>query len=198
VVAVGAAREVVARGADGERDHRGGDQRGGDGDAATRGGVLGEVGQHPRTIAARAGLCSPNMARDPRRWIYGGLDLGFAAVYAVVIWWGIPSRAPAPTLHLACFPAAAAAMATGMFAGGPRGWWLAAIAASLSLAATIALIGRLLISAAFLAGVYGAFGEAAAAGALVIVALVIELVGLLPVVQLRYLRSAAGRRALGR
>ena len=44
------------------------------------------------------------------------------------------------------------------------------------------LIVRVLVSAAFLAGVYGAFGKAAASFALIAVALVIEVVGLLPIV----------------
>jgi hypothetical protein len=52
----------------------------------------------------------------------------------------------------------------------------------------------LLASAAFLAGVYGAFGKAAASGALIAVALVIEVVALLPIVQVKYLMSRAGRR----
>ena len=60
---------------------------------------------------------------------------------------------------------------------------------------TIILIVRVLVSAAFLAGVYGAFGKAAATFALVAVALVIELVALLPIVQIKYLMSRAGRRA---
>jgi hypothetical protein len=59
------------------------------------------------------------------------------------------------------------------------------------------LLVRIAISAAFLAGVYGAFGQAAATFALVMVALVIELVALLPIVQVKYLMTRAGRRAFG-
>ena len=63
-------------------------------------------------------------------------------------------------------------------------------------ALAILLIVRLVVSAAFLAGVYGAFGQSAAGGSLIGAALVIEIVGLLPLFQLKYLRTAAGRRAL--
>jgi hypothetical protein len=134
---------------------------------------------------------------DVRRWIYAGLDLGFAAVHAVAIWKVVPNRLPSATVHLWTFPLANLAMAAGMLAGGPRGWWVAVAGGSLALASLIALIVRIAVSAAFLAGVYGAFGRAAATFALVMVALVIELVALLPIVQVKYLMTRAGRRALG-
>ena len=65
------------------------------------------------------------------------------------------------------------------------------------LLSTILLITRILISAAFLAGVYGAVGKAAAMTSLVAVALIIELVALLPLVQIKFLMSRAGRRGHG-
>jgi hypothetical protein len=136
--------------------------------------------------------------RDVRRWIYAGLDLLFASVYALAIWKVIPNRLPSAAVHLWTFPAAALAMAVGMALGGPRGWWTAVAAGSLALASLFVLIVRILISAAFLAGVYGAFGKAAATFALVVVALVVELVALLPVVQVKYLMTRSGRRAFGR
>lgn len=137
------------------------------------------------------------MARDARRWIYGGLDAVFAVVYAVVIVLVIPNRLPSAAIHLWTFPAAAAAMAIGMFMGHRRGWWLAVIAGSAMLVSVFVLIVRIAISAAFLAGVYGAFGQAAATFALIAVAIVVEVVALLPLVQVKYLRSPAGRRAYG-
>jgi len=45
--------------------------------------------------------------------------------------------------------------------------------------------------------VYGGFGKAAATFSLVMVALVIELVALLPIVQVKYLMTRAGRRVYG-
>lgn len=139
----------------------------------------------------------PDVHRDRRRWIYGGLDLLFAAVYAVAIWKVIPNRLASAQVHLWTFPAATLAMAAGTLLGGRRGWWIAVIAGSAMLASTILLILRIVISAAFLAGVYGAFGKAAATFALVMVALAIEIVALLPIVQVKYLMTRAGRRAHG-
>jgi hypothetical protein len=137
------------------------------------------------------------MSHDPRRWIYGGLDLVFAGVYAAVIVLVIPNRLPSAQVHLWTFPIAAAAMAVGMLVGGARGWWTAVIAGSAMLGSVFVLIVRIAVSAAFLAGVYGAFGQAAATTALVMVAIVVEVVALLPLVQVKYLRSPAGRRAYG-
>ncbi|TMQ08692.1 MAG: hypothetical protein E6J91_32600 [Deltaproteobacteria bacterium] len=135
-------------------------------------------------------------APDPRRWIYAGLDLVFAAVYAIAIVLVIPNRLPSAMLQLWTFPLASVAMAAGMVIGGRGGWWTAVAGGSFALASTILLIVRIAISAAFLAGVYGAFGKAAATFALVMIALVVELVALLPIVQVKYLMTRAGRRAL--
>lgn len=144
-----------------------------------------------------AGVIRVRPAGDVRRWIYAALDLVFAAVYAVAIWKVIPNRLPSATAHLWTFPVASLVMAAGMLVGGRSGWWTAVIGGSLALASTALLIVRIAISAAFLAGVYGAFGKAAATFALVMVALVIELVALLPIVQVKHLMSRAGRRAMG-
>jgi hypothetical protein len=134
---------------------------------------------------------------DPRRWIYGGLDLMFASAQAVVIWKVIPNRLPSAALHLWTFPLATLAMATGMMLGTAKGWWIAVVGGSVVLLSMFALIVRILISAAFLAGVYGAFGKAATTFAIVMIALAIEAVALLPIVQVKYLMTRVGRRAFG-
>jgi hypothetical protein len=135
--------------------------------------------------------------RDIRRWIYGGLDVAFAAVYAIAIWKVIPNRLASASVHLWTFPVATLVMAAGTLLGGRRGWWIAVVGGSAILLSTILLIVRVVISAAFLAGVYGGFGKAAATFALVMVALAIELVALLPIVQVKYLMTRAGKRAYG-
>lgn len=136
--------------------------------------------------------------RDPRRWIYGGLDIVFALAYAFAIWKVIPNRLPSASAHLWTFPITALVLAAGTLVGGPRGWWAAMIGGSAMLLSLFLLIVRIVISAAFLAGVYGAFGKAASTFALVMIALVIELVAILPLVQIKYLNSRMGRRAMGR
>jgi hypothetical protein len=137
------------------------------------------------------------VSRDVRRWIYGPLDVVFAVGYALALWKVIPNRLPSAAVHLWTFPIATLAMGVGTLHGHPRGWWIAVIAGSAVVLSMFVLIVRIAISAAFLAGVYGAFGKAAATFALVMVALVIELVALLPIVQVKYLLTRAGRRAFG-
>jgi len=136
-------------------------------------------------------------SRDIRRWIYGGLDAVFAGGYAIAIWTVIPNRLPSAQLHLWTFPLATLVMAVGTLLGTPRGWRIAVVGGSLVVFSTVLLIVRIVISAAFLAGVYGAFGKAAATFALVMIALVIEVVAILPIVQIKYLLTRAGRRAYG-
>ncbi len=134
---------------------------------------------------------------DKRRWIYGVLAAVFAVVYGLLMWKVIPNRLPSAMLHLATVPVFTLVMAIGTLSGGRFGWWLAVIGGSLVLLSTIVLIARILASAAFLAGVYGAFGKAASTFALVSVALIIELVGILPICQVKFLMSRPGRRTYG-
>jgi hypothetical protein len=134
---------------------------------------------------------------DPRRWIYGELALLFALLYALLMWKVIPNRLPSAMMHLATVPLFTLLMATGTLLGGRFGWWLGVLGGSMVLLSTIVLIARILASAAFLAGVYGAFGKAASTFALVSVALIVELVGILPVCQVKFLMTRRGRRAFG-
>ncbi|HEY1814643.1 MAG TPA: hypothetical protein VGG74_19965 [Kofleriaceae bacterium] len=139
-------------------------------------------------------------SRDIRPYVYLGLDVVFAIIYAVILVKVIPTRIASTALQLWTLPAFTIVMAAGtasIFTPRlrARGRKVAIAGASLMLLSTIVLIVRVLASAAFLAGVYGAFGKAAAMFALVVIALVIELVALLPIVQVKYLLSRAGRRA---
>jgi len=134
---------------------------------------------------------------DVRRWIYGGLDVAFGVAYALVISEVIPNRLPSAAFHLWTLPACTVVMGAGTLIGGRYGWWTAIIAGSALLLSIIVLLVRILISAAFLAGVYGAFGKAAATFAMVAVALIVEVVGILPIIQIKFLMTRAGRRAYG-
>jgi hypothetical protein len=134
---------------------------------------------------------------DVRRWIYGGLDVLFAAVYAFVVMAVIPNRLPSAAIHLWTLPLFTFAMGAGTLLGGRRGWWIAIVSGSALLLSVIVMLVRILVSAAFLAGVYGAFGKAAATFAMVAVALIVEVVALLPIVQVKFLMTRAGRRAYG-
>ena len=135
--------------------------------------------------------------RDVRRWIYGGVSGVFGVAYALCAWKVIPSRLPSGTLHLASIPVFTLVMASGTLIGRRFGWWLAVVGGSLVLLSTILLIIRILAGAAFLAGVYGAFGKGAATFALIAVAVIVEFVALLPICQVKFLMSRRGRRAYG-
>ncbi len=143
------------------------------------------------------------MTRDLRPTIYGALDQIFAVIYTYAVLEVIPNRLVSASVHLWSLPLLAEAMALGTLAVWvPRarrvGWWIAVVAGSGLLLSTIVLILRIVVSAAFLAGTYGAFGKAAASTAMIGVALVVELVALLPLLQVKYLMTRAGRRAYGR
>jgi hypothetical protein len=138
--------------------------------------------------------------RDLRPYIYLALDQLCVVVYIYVIRAVIPNRLPSATAHLWTIPICMQLMAIGcasVFVPAYKraGRWIAIAGGSLLLLSTIVLIIRVLVSAAFLAGVYGAFGKAAATFALIAIALVIEAVALLPIVQIKYLMSRAGQRA---
>lgn len=140
------------------------------------------------------------MRRDLRPIIYLALNQLFVVIYVYLLTAVIPNRHASAAIHLYALPVLMQGMALGMAARllPPRwwriGWWAGVICGSLVLLATILLIVRVLVSAAFLAGVYGAFGKAAATSGLIGVALIIEVVALVPLFQVKYLMTRAGRR----
>ena len=152
-------------------------------------------------IAIGAWRIGPRSARaatsDPRRWIYGVLALVFAVAYVGCLVFVMPNRLPTAAMHLWTIPVFTLVMAIGTIAGGRVGWWFGVLGGSAVLASTIFAIVRILASAAFLAGVYGAFGKAASTFAVVAVALMIEVVALLPICLVRWLMSRTGRRTYG-
>ena len=127
--------------------------------------------------------------------VYAPIAIGVA--FAVVIATVIPNRLPSAAFHLWTLPACTVVMGAGTLVGGRYGWWTAIAGGSALLLSVIVLIARILVSAAFLAGVYGAFGKAASTFAMVAVALLVEVVALLPIIQIKFLMTRAGRRAYG-
>jgi hypothetical protein len=138
--------------------------------------------------------------RDIRPYIYLALDVIFTIAYFYVVIAAIPNRLPTAKANLYAVPIVMLVVSLGaatVFLPQLRkiGWWMVVVGHSLLLAVTVLLIIRVLISAAFLAGTYGAFGKAASMTALMGIAIVVEVVGLLPLFQIKYMRSRAGRRA---
>ncbi len=139
--------------------------------------------------------------RDLRPLIYLAIDEIFVAIYIYVLIAVIPNRHASAFIHLWALPVLLQVMSIGTALAmvsdvklKRMGWWVAVFAGSGLLLVTVLLIVRVLVSAAFLSGVYGAFGKAAAMSALIGIALIIEIVALLPLFQVKYLRTRAGRR----
>jgi hypothetical protein len=141
-------------------------------------------------VAARAAI-----ERRLRR--HGALDVGFALLYAALGLWLFPSRRPG-------FSEALMALVLLLLVAG------ASLLLRLRMARTVALVAQgalalftlvvtalLVASAAYLRGIYGPLGQAAAAISLIVAALVVELCGLLPLFQIPLLLDPAVRRSLG-
>ncbi len=155
-------------------------------------------GTSTQQIAIQTGYLRA-VKRDPRPIIYFALDELGVIIYSIVILKLVPTWLTSAKVSLWSIPAALQLMAFGTATiwvptYKKLGRKLAIVGGSLLLLTTFIIIVRLIASAAFLSGVYGAFGKAAASGALVAVALVIEMVALLPIIQIKYLMSRAGRR----
>jgi hypothetical protein len=129
-----------------------------------------------------------------RPFIYAALDFFMAALYAVLLFGVIPSRDGWVQVLCALLVAAPVVMGAAMLVRRSWSFWLGVAGCVFLLGLAVLFLVLTLTSAAFLAGVYGAFGRAASMFALLAAALVIELVALLPVFQLKFLMTRAGRR----
>ncbi|MBK9032765.1 MAG: hypothetical protein IPL61_16100 [Myxococcales bacterium] len=135
--------------------------------------------------------------RDPRRFIYVGIDVALTILYLVLLADTLHNRHASARLVLYILPMATTMMAVGTAFGRAWGWWLTIAGGATLLVWTVGLVIVLLTTASYLSGVYGAFGKAAASGALLAVFLVIEAVAFLPTLQLKWALTRAGRRAYG-
>lgn len=161
----------------------GGVQDVGDADAA--------AGEDPAAPDRGASGSAP--AREIRPYIYAAFDLLMAVVYAVVLTQA-PTRHAAHAALLWSTVVLVVVAGAGMLVRRRWGRRAAMAACGAMLVCTVILLVLLLMSASFLAGVYGAMGRSAAGMTLLIAALVIELMGLLPAFQLKFLMTRAGRR----
>jgi hypothetical protein len=136
------------------------------------------------------------MKRSKAAVAFGIADLVAASLYIYLFTAVVPSRSGTFTAVAVLISLLLAAGGVAMFFQ-PARWArrLAAISAGVLLAACIALILLLLSSAAYLHGIYDGIGQAGAAIGLLAAALAIEVVGLLPALQLAHLwrTSRAGR-----
>lgn len=147
--------------------------------------------------AARPASAPPLVRRpDRRRWIYAALDVVFLGIYVAVVS-QLETRFTLDKLQLMTLPLFAGAMAAGTLVAGRIGWWIAVAGCGALLLSAVLLIIRIIVSAAYLGAVFGGFGQMATGIALIAAALIIEVAALLPLFQLKYLMTRAGRRALG-
>ena len=125
--------------------------------------------------------------RDPRPYIYSALCLGLAVLYLVLFRRVIPSTHAGTQAMAYGMISAMAAMSAALLARTRWTWWVAVAGCGVMLLMAVVLFALIVYSAAFLAGVYGAFGQGAASMALLADALIIEAVGLVPALLLKFL-----------
>jgi hypothetical protein len=135
-------------------------------------------------------------ARERRPYIYAGFDFGFAALYAVLLG-QVPTRHGLHGALLWSTVAAVVLAGAGMVVKNRWGWRLAVAGCGALLLVTVVLLVLVLLSASFLSGVYGSMGQGAAMMALLAGALIVEVCGILPAFQLKFLMTRAGRRWFG-
>jgi hypothetical protein len=120
------------------------------------------------------------------RW-YGALDISFAALYC---WFGfvfVPGRSTLFNMALAAVAGLMVVAGIGLIWRAKWGCVLAIVASVVLLAFTAVVLVGLVVSSAYLSGVYGALGQGMAVTCLLVAALVVEAFGLLPLFQLRFL-----------
>ncbi len=118
---------------------------------------------------------------------FGVVDLALAVLYAFLVLRVAPSRSAGFTAVALGASTVLAAGGIGMMVQSRLGLIVAAVAASSMVAATAVLILLLVASAAYLHGIYDGIGQAGAALAILAALLAVEVVGLVPVLQLVHL-----------
>lgn len=126
--------------------------------------------------------------------VYGILDLLLAALYLFVIFRLAPSRSSGFTGIATGLSVALAIGGIGMLSGRAWGRRLAFTACGLLLLASVCLVVLLILSAAYLHGIYDGVGEAGAAIAVLAALLAVEVVGLVPALQLAHLLRQRARQ----
>lgn len=137
------------------------------------------------------------LRRDIRRYLYAGIDVVMAIVYVGILSAGLASQHASTQTMLWSLVGLVLVMGACMFVRNKWSWRVAVGACGAMLLLAVVLLVLILMSAAFLSGVYGAFGKAASTFALLAAALIVELIALLPAFQLKFLLTRAGRRSFG-
>jgi hypothetical protein len=145
----------------------------------------------------RAQVARLTVRQDPRRIIYIGFNVAFTILYLIIFSTLLHNRFGWARAIFYMLPACTLLMGIGTLSAQRWGWFLMVAAASAMLLWTVGFIILLLRTAAFLAGVYGAFGQGAAMFVLLSIVFVIQLVGMVAGLQLKWGLTRAGRAAFG-
>lgn len=129
---------------------------------------------------------------------YAAADFLFAALYAWIGFVVLPSRSRLFNVALALVVALLALSGAALAARARLARPLAIAASALLLALAATVIALLVAGVAYVRGVYGPLGQGVAWVSLVVAALVVELCGILPVLQLRFLRRPEVKQHLRR
>jgi len=127
---------------------------------------------------------------------HGALDVAFAALYAALGLWLFPSRSPGFSEALVALVLLLFSAGVALLVGLRVGRALALLAQGALALFTLVVTALLVASAAYLRGIYGPLGQAAAAISLIVAALLVEACGLLPLFQIPLLLDPAVRRHL--
>ena len=134
---------------------------------------------------------------DPRRFLYAGFDLLFTIGFVYAFTSLIHNRFGWAQGLLYILPSATVLMMVGTLVAGRAGWWMTVAGGAAMLVWTVGMIVLLLYTASYLSGVYGAFGKAAAMSTVLSTAFIVQFAATLPVLQLKWAMTRAGRRAFG-
>lgn len=134
---------------------------------------------------------------DSRAWVYVVADIVFMIGYVWAFRELLHNRFGWARGILYILPLCTWLMAVGTLLSGRVGWVFTVIGGTGMLLWTVAFICLLLVTASYLSGVYGAFGKAAASGAILSTAFVVQFAATLPALQLKWAMTRSGRRAFG-
>lgn len=126
--------------------------------------------------------------------LHGTLDLLFAALHGWLGFVVAPGRAAWWNILLAAIVGLLAAAGMGLLAGARWGRAVALVAQAALAAFCLVVVALLVASAAYLRGIYGPVGQGMALATLLVAALVVEVSGLLPWFQIRFLSAPEVRR----
>lgn len=129
------------------------------------------------------------------RWVYAFLDVLLAALYLLLFLKLVPSRSSVFTAVAIGVSTLLVAGGAGLVTGSRWGRALAATSSIVMLVACFTLILLLAWSAAYLHGIYDGIGEAGVAFSILAALLAVEVVGLVPALQLAHLWRTRSRES---